>query len=60
MAKVNISLVGGQTYPVYLGIAESKPDKVILIHSEKSKGEVERYIHDRDELIIFTFEKINV
>ena len=42
MAKVNISLVGGQTYPVYLGIAESKPDKVILIHSEKSKEEAER------------------
>src|SRR5574344_56864 len=42
MGKVNISLVGGQTYPVYLGIAESKPDKVILIHTEKSKEEAER------------------
>lgn len=42
MAKINISLVGGQTYPVYLGIAESKPDKVVLVHSETSKGEAER------------------
>ncbi len=37
MKKVNISLVGGQPMPVYVGIEATKPDVVILIHSEQSK-----------------------
>lgn len=37
--KVHIALVGGQTMPVILGIKESFPDKVILVHSEKSASE---------------------
>ena len=44
--NVHISLVGGQTYPVYLGIAEqladAKPDIVVLVHSASSHAEAQR------------------
>lgn len=42
MANVHIALVGGQTYPVYLGIAETSPDRVILVHSQSSLPEAQR------------------
>ena len=42
MANVHIALVGGQTYPVYLGIAETSPDRVILVHSASSLAEAQR------------------
>ncbi len=42
MAKVYIALVGGQPYPVYLGLMDYAPDHVVLVHSEKSKKEAER------------------
>lgn len=42
MANVHIALVGGQTYPVYLGIAETLPDRVILVHSGSSLAEAQR------------------
>lgn len=42
MANVHIALVGGQTYPVYLGIAETSPDRVILVHSKSSLPEAQR------------------
>ena len=42
MANVHIALVGGQTYPVYLGIAETAPDRVMLVHSPSSAGEAKR------------------
>lgn len=42
MAHVHIALVGGQTYPVYLGIAETSPDRVVLVHSPSSAGEAHR------------------
>ncbi len=42
MANVHIALVGGQTYPVYLGIAETAPDRVILVHSRSSLAEAQR------------------
>ncbi len=38
MSKVNISLVGGQPMPVYVGIYATNCDHVILIHSEGEKG----------------------
>jgi len=34
MAKIHITLVGGQTTPIYQGIVASNPDLVILIHSK--------------------------
>lgn len=42
MANVHIALVGGQTYPVYLGIAETSPDRVMLVHSRSSLDEAQR------------------
>ena len=42
MANVHITLVGKQTYPVYLGIAETSPDRVILVHSSTSIAEAQR------------------
>lgn len=42
MPKTHITLVGGQTFPVYAGIIDSNPDKVIFICSEQSKEETER------------------
>ena len=42
MANVHIALVGGQTYPVYLGIAETSPDRVVLMHSGSSLAEAQR------------------
>jgi len=37
MAKVHITLVGGQAMPVYQGIRYTKPDRVIAICSKESK-----------------------
>lgn len=34
MAHIHIALVGGQVYPVYLAIADLKPDGIILVHSK--------------------------
>ncbi|MDR0891133.1 MAG: DUF1887 family protein [Mediterranea sp.] len=42
MKHIHIALIGGQIYPVYLGIADEQPDKVILVHSEESKPEAKR------------------
>ena len=39
--KVHITLVGGQPYPVYLGIVETKPDSVVLLCSDDTKGNAE-------------------
>ena len=39
---INISLVGGQTMPVHVGIATCKPDKIILVHSSSSKEEARK------------------
>lgn len=42
MANVHIALVGSQTYPVFLGIAETSPDIVVLVHSSTSLAEAQR------------------
>lgn len=39
---VNISLVGGQSMPVHVGLTVNKPGRVILIHSSTSKEEAQR------------------
>lgn len=44
MRKVHISLVGRETLPVYLGIRNTEPDYVILIHSAQTKQETDRII----------------
>jgi len=42
MAKIHITLVGGQTAPVYLGIIDANPDKVILIYSDQTEDQANR------------------
>lgn len=37
MSKIHISLVGGQTMPVYLGIKHSSPDKILFIYSKETE-----------------------
>lgn len=41
MAKIHITLVGGQPAPVYHGIVATKPDKVIFIYSDESRDVVD-------------------
>lgn len=48
MAHIHISLIGGQSYPVYLGIADLNPDGIILIHSSQSREEAERIQQEID------------
>lgn len=42
MSKVHITLVGGQTTPVYQGILYTNPDKVVYIYSDGSRENAER------------------
>lgn len=42
MANIHITLVGGQTTPVYQGIIATNPDRVILIHSAQTETEASR------------------
>ncbi len=58
MANVHIALVGGQTYPVYLGIAETSPDMVILMHSASSLAEAQRIANEfKGTRIPFIYEQ---
>jgi len=42
MSKLHITLVGAQVIPIYLGIKETNPDKVLLVHSNKTIDEAIR------------------
>lgn len=42
----HITLVGGQTYPIFKVIKTLSPDKVIYIHSNKTRGEAERIANE--------------
>lgn len=42
MKHIHIALVGGQAYPIYLGIKALRPSDVILIHSAQSESDAER------------------
>lgn len=56
MSNIHITLVGGQTTPVYQGFIASNPDRVILIHSEQTEAEANRItaeIEVRCELHLF-------
>ena len=52
MAKVHITLVGGQPMPVYNGIAATSPDKLVFIYSESSSKQVEAIRTEIDSQII--------
>ncbi len=56
MAKIHITLVGGQTTPIYQGIIASNPDLVILVHSKDTVDLANRIYTEIDascELIKF-------
>jgi hypothetical protein len=61
MAKIHISLVGGQPAPVYYGIVDTMPDEVILIHSPQSKEEASR-INDEIKIpmTLMEFNPVNL
>lgn len=42
MAHIHITLLGAQSYPVYLGILDQQPDGVILVHSATTRSEAMR------------------
>lgn len=42
MAHIHITMTGGQTYPIYLGIMAMQPDGIILVHSASTVEEAER------------------
>lgn len=42
MAKIHITLVGGQPAPVYHGIVATTPDKVVFIYSRESMSVLEK------------------
>ncbi|MDL2213253.1 DUF1887 family CARF protein [Bacteroides sp. OttesenSCG-928-E20] len=42
MSKIHIALVGGQTIPVYMGILDVHPDRVLLVYSEQTPQEAKR------------------
>lgn len=39
MKHIHITLIGSQVYPAYLGIADLKPDGVIIVHSSSNEKE---------------------
>ena len=55
MRKVNISLVGGQPMPVYMGIKATQPDLLILVHS-KNTGEDAKIIKENSKLPASLYE----
>lgn len=58
MAKIHITLVGAHTYPVYLGIVETSPDEVLLVHSANSLAEAQRIAAEFEGSgIPFSFEE---
>lgn len=65
MANIHITLVGGQTTPVYQGIVAANPDRVILIHSAQTEAEAKRIADEIDikcDLLLFdpvNLQKIN-
>lgn len=48
MTNIHITLVGGQTTPVYQGIVLANPDKVFLIYSIQTENEANRIYAEMD------------
>ena len=53
MSKVNISLVGGQPMPVYVGLEIDKYDIYLLVHSPESKSEAEKIKENSENKFVF-------
>ena len=55
--RIHITLVGGQMMPVYLGIKNTNPDKIVLIHSSDSSQnakQIEKVYTDKCRLVEFS------
>jgi len=46
MSKIHITLVGSQAAPVYMGIVDTNPDKVVLICSDQTLEEANRIYNE--------------
>lgn len=61
MSNIHITLVGGQTTPVYQGIMSTNPDKVILIHSEQTENEAKRIKNEvRFDCELYKFDPVDL
>ena len=54
MRIVNISLVGGQTMPVYVGIKATMPERVVLVHSDTTKKDAQTIKKNNDMETVLT------
>ena len=60
MKTVNISLVGGQTMPVYVGVRATQPSLLVLVHSDKTREEAEEIkANARVETILSEFPPVD-
>ncbi len=61
MAKIHITLVGGQTTPVYQGIVAANPDRVILIYSSQTENEANRIYAEMDvDCVLRKFDPVDL
>lgn len=59
--KVQITLVGGQTMPVYLGIIEMQPDVIVLVHSSDTIAQAQRIAEEYpDKTTLLQFEPMDM
>lgn len=56
MARIHITLVGGQRYPVYLGIIDRNPDVVVFVHSDKTQVDAEKIAEELPKNISISYE----
>lgn len=61
MSNIHITLVGGQTAPVYSGIIDANPDRVWLIYSEQTADEANRiYAEMQVECELMKFHPVDL
>ena len=61
MAKIHITLVGGQATPVYQGIVHANPDRVILIYSSQTENEANRIYAEMDvDCVLRKFDPVDL
>lgn len=59
MTTTHISLVGGQTMPIYMGILELCPDRIIMIHSSSTRDIAEKISKDYNYCNLLEFDPVN-
>lgn len=59
--KIHITLVGGQTMPVYLGIVETKADSIVLVHSDNTMLQAKQIASEYEtETILHCFDPVDM